>query len=714
MDSNAANIHLELSVRAQAELRLKLGLSVLALMVLAVLRWGTSSPSIGTTEIVVLSTIYGGYNLAAWYLARHNKSMAPRDIVLITAIIDPIMLSCWLLFMGTPSILFASFYLFTILGFGFRIGITPMRICQVVSMTGFGLVVFYSPIWRADLMAATSHGVLLLIVPLYASTLIRNLHAARNHAERESKAKSQLLANVSHELRTPLTGIVSSAQLLAAETEDPGVASRASAILKLSAALDGEIKQLLDLSKLQSGSGLAEQAPFELESVVRHVKVALEPIAARKKIGLDVQFDPMIGLPVLGYEHELVSVLMNLAGNAVKFTDTGEVVVSVTLIRDRPSEYVVGFRVTDTGIGIAPEHLARIFEPFYQVESGASRKYGGTGLGTSIAMEHVKRMGGTLQVDSQIDKGTVFWFQLHLAKVSEALATADANADARAPVTQIVAIPSKHVLVADDHPMNLRLLQEMLSKDGHHVTAVQSGEEALRCLSSIEYDAVFLDFNMADIDGARVFQIYRFGKIKAAPTYFITADTSEKTAAKLLATGASGLIHKPITFHKLRTVLAADPGGPPITTTDPPAAPPPQIGPRPMPPFSGQLKLVPPEYISPEALENLREVNPSKQFLDTMLTDAIADIEKLVEQLTEEVEATDEGVRHIAHSLKGVCLNVGAVRLASTAGKLMNATTTELRATRHQWLQEVRELATPSIRALNAIMERQEVMDDRR
>ena len=712
MDSNAANIHLELSVRAQAELRLKLGFSVLALMVLAVLIWGTSSPSIGATEIVVLSIIYGGYNLAAWYLARHHKSMAPRDIVLITAIIDPIMLSCWLLFMGTPSILFASFYLFTILGFGFRIGITPMRICQVVSMTGFGLVVFYSPIWRADLMAASSHGVLLLIVPLYASTLIRNLHAARNHAERESKAKSQLLANVSHELRTPLTGIVSSAQLLAAETEDPGVASRASAILKLSAALDGEIKQLLDLSKLQSGSGLAEQAPFELESVVRHVKVALEPIAARKKISFDVQFDPAIGLPVLGYEHELVSVLMNLAGNAVKFTDTGEVVVSVTLIRDRPSEYVVGFRVTDTGIGIAPEHLARIFEPFYQVETGATRKYGGTGLGTSIALEHVKRMGGALQVDSQIDKGTVFWFQLHLAKVSEAPVAASVGTSA--PTPQVMAIPSKHVLVADDHPMNLRLLQEMLSKDGHHVTAVQSGEEALRCLSSIEYDAVFLDFNMADIDGARVFQIYRFGKIKAAPTYFITADTSEKTAAKLLATGASGLIHKPITFHKLRTVLAADPAGPPITTTDAPA-PPPQIGPRPTPPFSGQLKLVPPEYISPEALENLREVNASKQFLDTMLADAIADIEKLVEQLAVEVEATDlEGVRHIAHSLKGVCLNVGAVRLASTAGKLMNATTTELRATRHQWLQEVRELATPSIRALNAIMERQEVMDDRR
>lgn len=710
MDSNATNIHLENSVRAQAELRLKLGFSVLVLMVFAIVIWGTSSPSIGVSEILVLSVVYSGYNLAAWYLARHHTAVPPRDIVMLTAIVDPIMLSCWLFFLGKPSVLFASFYLFTILGFGFRIGITSLRICQVVSMTGFSLVVLYSPIWRAEMMAAISHGVLLLIVPLYASSLIRNLHAARNHAERESKAKSQLLANVSHELRTPLTGIVSSAQLLAAETEDPAVASRAAAILTLSAALDGEIKHLLDLSKLQSGSALSEPAPFELEGVVRHVKVALEPIAARKNISLDVQLDPAITNPVLGYEHELISVVMNLAGNAVKFTDTGEVVVAVTLIRDRPNEYVIGFRVADTGIGIAPEHLGHIFEPFYQVEAGTTRKYGGTGLGTSIALEHVKHMGGTLQVDSQVGKGTVFWFQLHFQKALDAPATIGTPA----PATEFLAIPSKHVLVADDHPMNLRLLQEMLTKDGHHVTAAQSGEEALRCLSSIEYDAVFLDFNMSDIDGARVFQIYRFGKIKAAPTFFITADTSEKTAAKLLATGASGLIHKPITFHKLRKVLAAEPGSTPITTADEPAVVPSPAPQRPPPSLSGQLKLVPPEYISPEAIENLREVNSSKQFLDTMLTEAIADIEKLVDQLSSDIETSDaEAIRHLAHSLKGVCLNVGAVRLASTAGKLMGATTVELHATRHQWMKEVHDLSAPSIKALNAIMERQAVIDDR-
>lgn len=712
MDSNAISNHLEHSVRAQAELRLKLGFSVLVLMFAAVLVWGTSSPGIGSTELLILSTVYSGYNIAAWYLARHQSTVLPREIVMLTAIMDPIMLSFWLFCMGKPSVLFASFYLFTILGYGFRIGLTPLRICQAVSLTSFGIVVFYSPIWRVELMAAFSHGVLLLIVPLYASSLIRNLHTARNHAERESKAKSQLLANVSHELRTPLTGIVCSAQLLAAETDDPSVFSRAAAILKLSAALDDEIKQLLDLSKLQSGSGMTGQAPFELEAVVRHVKTALEPIAARKNIGLDVQFDSAISLPVLGYEHELISVLMNLAGNAVKFTDTGKVVVSVTLIRERPNEYVVGFRVTDTGIGIAQEHLGRIFEPFYQVETGETRKYSGTGLGTSIAMEHVKRMGSRLDVDSQIDKGTVFWFELHLLKLPETPA-------APVPILQVpeaLAVLSKCVLIADDHPMNLRLLQEMLVKDGHHVTAAHSGEEALHCLSSMYYDIVFLDFNMSDIDGARVFQLYRFGKVKAAPTFFITADTSETTAARLMATGASGLIHKPITFHKLRAALAGDSE----TTARRPAAAslPDELGSTSNAVTSmtgaGQLKLVPPEYISPEALENLREVNSSKKFLDTMLMDAITDIEKLVGQFSKSVSASDaESIHHIAHSLKGVCLNVGAVRLASTADRLMNATTVELVATQHQWMREISELATHSIKALNAIMERQEVLDDR-
>lgn len=696
--------HLEHSVRAQAEVRLKLGFVVLALMITTSIIWGTSVPAIGMVEVSVLSTLYVAYNITAWVLARRKGPLSPRELTVITTIVDPLMLSCWLFVLGKPSILFASFYLFTILGFGFRSGITPMRICQVVSLAGFGLVVFFSPVWRNELVAAASHGVLLLVVPLYASGLIRGLHSARNHAERESRAKSQLLANVSHELRTPLTGIVSLAQLIAAETEDERVTARVGGILELSVALDGEIRQLLDLSKLQAGSAGHSAAPFALSEVVRKVHAALEPIASRKQVRLDVSIDPGLEVPVLGYEYELSSVLMNLAGNAVKFTDEGVVAMRIMRVEEKDDALVVAFRVSDTGIGISSEHLGRIFEPFYQVEAGTTRKYGGTGLGTTIAYENVKRMGGQLRVDSTPRKGTVFWFELRLPKApANALLPQAAAPEAAAPVVR-----GRRVLVADDHPVNLRLLQEMLAKDGHVVTAVHSGEDALRALSSSEFDAVFLDFNMSDIDGARVYQLYRFGRVQTAPTYFITADTSELTARRLLETGAQGLIHKPITFHKLRTALAANPDAGPLTlSNDAPVEL--ATGTNESRAASanggGPLKLVPPEFISPDAIDNLRDVNPSRRFLEAMLGDAISDIEKLVDQLAHDVDAGDvDAVRHAAHSLKGVCLNVGAVRLAATAGRLMNASTSEVRASQHAWLREVRELSNQSVSALEALL----------
>lgn len=708
MESIPQNSHLIDSVRAQAALRFKLGFPVLALILAAVSVWGTSSPAIGAPEVIGLSIVYTLYNLSAWYMAHHQRLLPARDQVLLTAIFDPIMLSAWLFLMGKASILFTSFYLFTILGFGFRVGILPMRICQGVAIVGFALVALYSPVWHNETMAAVSHGTVLFIVPLYASSLIRSLHTARNLAESESKAKSQLLANVSHELRTPLTGIVSSAQLIASEQQDPALLERVAAILDLSSALDGEIKQLLDLSKLQSGTVQNELTTFGLDAVTRHIKIALEPIALRKRIALEIDYDSRIAAPILGYEHELTSVLMNLAGNAVKFTDKGKVTVTVALIEERQGEYSVSFRVADSGIGIPQEHLGKIFEPFYQVETGSNRKYGGTGLGTSIAYEHVRRMGGNLQVDSRTGEGTVFWFELRLKKSPHAL-------PARVEAPRAVSagpVPKRRILIADDHPVNLRLLQEMLLKDGHDVEAVHSGVEALECLAEKDYDAIFLDFNMSDMDGAQVFQIYRFGKVTPSPTFFITADTSEVTQHKLLATGAGGVIHKPITFHKLRTALLADPSDYPLTLGD---AEPSAAKPRdnvPIQDVRSQLKVVPVEYISMDAIENLLEINSSRQFLEAMIGDAISDIDKLVEQLVASATAEDvDAIRHEAHSLKGVSLSVGAVRLASTASRLMGLASQELRATRSQWLRETQELAAESIKALNALLESRIAMD---
>ena len=268
------------SVQAQANLRLRFGLVILAIMLVAISFWGPTHPETNVLEIAAFAVVYVSYTLAALYASRRPDRIAPDTLVVATAILDPLVVTVWLSMAGASSLLVVGFYLFTILGFGFRIGARAMHICQAVSMLGLGVVSSVSPIWRAQPFFAMSHIVLLLVVPLYAGSLIRKVQAARAAAERASLAKSQLLAKVSHELRTPLTGIVSTASLIEAQSREGESAQRARSIVDLALGLDLEIKQLLDLSRIESGRDAHQEIAFDLRQVTDHVASTLAPIAA--------------------------------------------------------------------------------------------------------------------------------------------------------------------------------------------------------------------------------------------------------------------------------------------------------------------------------------------------------------------------------------------------------------------------------------------------
>lgn len=690
--SPARNI--DADVKAQALVRAKLGFPVLALMMLALWYWGPSTPSIHWSHIAILGLAYTGYNFTTLYLAQRLYPFSARQIVLATAIIDPLMLSAWLLLMGPGASLFVCFYLFTILGFGFRIGISAMRLCQAASLIGFAAVAVLSPVWHVYPLVGLSDAVFLIVVPLYAAGLIRKLHAARADAERESMAKSQLLANVSHELRTPLSGIVSSAQLIEAETTDPEVVRRAESILQLSAELNAEIDNLLDSAKYHADEIVLQFNAFALADVMDDLQLALGPTALVKDIDLHIRLDPRIDEAVLGDAHYLTSVLMNLGSNALKFTEAGRVDIRVEL-RDESSEgYALTFRVKDTGIGIPAEFHQQIFDPFFQVSSGTTRKFGGTGLGTSIAKQIITLMGGDLRLESEPGKGSCFWFDVSLAK-------------ARLPEVVVEELPparivhDKRILVADDNVTNLILTKELLRKDGHTVVTARSGTEALECLNVMEFDAVILDFNMADMDGAQVFQLYQFGKIRTAPTFFLTADTTKTTADKLADIGAAGVLHKPVTFDKLRHALAgifADDVIETVKSFESRSAP---ATPSSLP----QLRSVPEEFIDEHALGALREISDSPEFLVEVLSAGISDMEGQGAHLIAAIDAGDiDAVRSHAHALKGVCLNMGAVRLAALASRLMTIPGNELRWTKAQWHQDIEAAIRPSVTGLRELL----------
>lgn len=695
------------NVRAQADFRLKFGVPV-ALAIVGILYF--ISPDLTLHYVVGAALVlYTAYTVAVRYLALRVSERVAKRVVVATAICDPIFLSVWLYAVGDPSILFVGLYTFTVLGFGFRIGNWAMFLCQSVSVAGFLVVMLASPRWSAVGVSELSHLVMMLMVPLYAAALIRRLHTAKALAEHESKAKSMLLAKVSHELRTPLTGIVSAAQLIEMETKDAAIAGRAQAIHDMAIGLDGEIGQMLDLARMDAGVKRLESIPLEAADVAAHVLRTLLPVASSKGIDLQCVVDPRISKKIVGPAGELGGVLVNLAGNAIKFTPKGTVTVEIHLLEDKGKAYRLRFSVSDTGIGIAKEHLSRIFEPFYQVETGPNRKFGGTGLGTTVAMERVKQLGGLLQVESTVGEGTRFWFDI----VVPTAGSSPLKATLKAPVRLVT---GKRVLIADDNRVNLELLRQMLVKDEHVVTTATSGSQAAQLLAREDFDLVLLDYNLGDIDGAAVFQAYAFGRIHTAPTYFITADTTAETGLRLAEVGVKGVIYKPISIVKLRDAIANTFADEVVVVREAPASQEPgapgsaergQAGTG-----SGRgkpaLKAVPVEVLDPEAFEQLREIRDSPEFLASMLTEGLEDIANTHGRLAASLKRGHlPEIHHDAHTLRGLSLSFGAVRLAAAADRLMSISQADLDAAGGELTLDLGEKYAQSVSALQQLRDQQ-------
>ncbi|MBC7503283.1 MAG: hypothetical protein H7315_22725, partial [Herminiimonas sp.] len=464
---------IDAAVKAQAKLRVVAGIPVILLGLLAVWHLGTPFGASGNRAVAAIAIVHAIYILAAYFLAsrvsRTGRTVRARTLVFATAVLDPLMLSNWLMMTGETGALFVCFYLFTILGFGFRIGRLSMWICQAASLLGFTLVLAIAPVWRLHPILGLSFLLILIVVPVYATGLINNLRIARNRAEFESQAKSQLLAKVSHELRTPLSGIMASAELLSSETSDPQTTMRSGLILRLSSDLLLEINDLLDTAKLEAKALTLESAPFDLHVVMEQIRLTFVSMAVAKHIDFHVSVDPAISQMVSGDAHYLARVLKNLVGNALKFTSTGEVEVALTLISAENHIYRILFSVRDTGIGIPAALHKQIFEPFFQASAGTSRQYGGTGLGMSLAQDIVNLMGSDIVVESVPGTGSRFRIEVNLPVA--ALPCAEST-----PAAQVRVTKGKRVRVADDNATNLNLIRELLVLDEHDVAMAANGQ----------------------------------------------------------------------------------------------------------------------------------------------------------------------------------------------------------------------------------------------
>ena len=674
---------------AQARLRLVAGLPVTSLAWLLV--WSTGSASRNT--LTAIWCLHIGYMVLSYVLARHLQPRFASACITATAILDPMILTIWLPWMGEYGSLVVCFYLFTTLGFGFRVGVRAMTVSQITSLVAFAFTYAVTPFWQQHYLIWWSCAVSLVVVPLYASVLIKQLQEARTKAENESRFKTALLARVSHELRTPLTGIVASAELLAAESVSLSATKRADDILGMSRDLLREIDALLDQAKYESGKVALDLVPTSLPALVNRLIATFEPMAAKKGLALSVTIDKSITDLVSTDDHYLGRVLTNLIGNAIKFTDNGAVSASLTLLEETSSSYCVRFAVKDSGIGIAKQAQETVFEPFSQADNSISRKYGGTGLGLSISSEVVKLMGGQIQLESDLGKGTRVWFDVTFAR--------EKIDHVRNAANDQNVVRGKRMLVADDNATILGLMRELLLLDGHSVVEATSGHEAMDALASQQFDLVFLDFNMGEVSGETVLQTYRFGTLKPAPTFFLTADATAATLTRLRAAGAAGVLNKPITQRELRGAISGALGQQTANGGDiwvPTATQ------KPMRRQSASLNVVAPQFIDQAVIDDLKLISPRQEFVAELLDNAADDIDRTCEGLVKALADDEAGLaRDLAHALKGVCASIGASRLEWLANNVMKLPREELEASASRLQRDFIEARHETVRLIRTV-----------
>ncbi len=382
-------------------------------------------------------------------------------------------------------------------------------------------------------------------------SLVDGLIVARERAEAGDRAKTQFLAVMSHEIRTPMTAILGLSEVAIDRATDPQQLRELELVRESGQSLLGLLNDILDLSRLEADKVEFDIQVFDVGQTVQSVVTLMTSRAAEKQ--LDLTLSMMLEPPtfVRGDSGRLRQVLVNLIANGIKFTKAGSVTVTVESAQADDTSIRLKISVTDTGVGIAPDVQARIFESFVQADSSISRHYGGTGLGLAICRNLVERQGGTIGVRSQPGVGSTFWFELDYER---------ANRMDMSPAQDAPSVSGRayRILVVEDNEVNQILARTILERDGHQVTIAENGREAVTAATDQMFDLVLMDLQMPEMDGLEAARLIRAtaGSIAQVPIVALTAAASASEVAACFAAGMNGVLAKPYRAQDLADAIA--------------------------------------------------------------------------------------------------------------------------------------------------------------
>ncbi|OOW60874.1 hybrid sensor histidine kinase/response regulator [Xanthomonas campestris pv. leeana] len=648
--------------------------------------------------VIVLTGLGLGLALFGWLLWRPDRSDARRILGMLA---DYGLMAAGMIQMGEPLAWVYVVVMWVTVGNGLRYGNRYLYLAVAMAVVSFSTTLSMTEYWQRNQRLGVGLAVGLAAVPLYFSSLLRQLTRATAEARRASEAKSRFLANMSHEFRTPLNGLSGMTEVLATTRLDDEQRECLKTIQASTRSLLALVEEVLDISAIEAGKLRINASDFALRDTLQAIALILEPQAKTK--GLDYRANVAEDVPTLlhGDAIHLQQILLNLVGNAVKFTDHGRVQLTVAVSNAQAATAVhvraglrLRFEILDTGIGVPVDMRPRLFEAFEQADTGLARRFEGSGLGTTIARGLVQSMGGAIGFEENPEGGSLFWFELPFGPATAKPATSTPpvlqDADATTIPGNVIAfadpflrhrarVRSMTILVADDHLANRLVLQRLLQKAGHRVTCVDGGEAVLDALAETDYDAAIVDLHMPGVSGLdmlKQLRVMQAGGKPGTPVVVLSADVTPESIRSCEQAGAYAFLAKPVAAVKLLDTLADIAVNQKLRQADPVIV---QRGPA----LSGVV-------LDPAVLDELAELGMGKEFEREFIQQCLSDAAACVVQLGKAAADQDwERLREHAHAVKGVSSNLGLVGLAEQGGELMRLSEAQLRA---EWRQRLEQL----------------------